>query len=146
MKNKWLTIIGGVIAAVCLILVGYLSNERAMAQSSQEEISSSKSSVLLSEQSDKDNNSAIVPDYTKLSLLMDDYIDGEDVLGKSVKVHIRDITFSKVDIGAPYYCDFGQNYTPVLKKIQAGDTIIIRVDKITNFEGVCIQATYLGSL
>ena len=117
----------------CQIVAPHLSNV------------SEASEKLSSVDQDSYNDDVSNPDYDKLSAFMSDYIDGEDVLGKTVVVHIQEVVHmgypikTRIKIGADYSCVLDNE--DVYPYLHEGNDVVIRVSKI---KGNVLYGTYIG--
>ncbi len=106
---------------------------------------SEASEKLSSVAQDSYNDDVSNPDYDKLSAFMSDYIDGEDVLDKTVVVHIQEVVHmgypikTRIKIGADYSCVLDNE--DVFPYLHEGNDVVIRVSKI---KGNVLYGTYIG--
>ncbi len=91
------------------------------------------------------NDDVSNPDYDKFSSFVSDYIDGQDVLGKTVVVNIREVVHmgytikTRIKIGSDYSCVLDNE--DVFPYLHEGNDVVIRVIKI---KGNVLYGTYIG--
>lgn len=125
-----------------VILAGGLFYQIVVPNSSNVSEASEK---LSSVAQDSYNDDVSNPDYDKLSAFMSDYIDGEDVLDKTVVVHIQEVVHmgypikTRIKIGSDYSCVLDNE--DVFPYLHEGNDVVIRVIKI---KGNVLYGTYIG--